>query len=450
MDDPSALLSDSQAREQGYPRVLIFSPEPFNRERGCGITLRNLFAGWPAESLACLHLSEEVVPDTSVCHRHLGLAHLSRSVPKLQARLPAPRRRLAGPSRRRLGSLLKQFDKKVGIRQWQVLFRRLQPGVVQWVAGFAPQVIYCTINSPAMLCLFQQLIAVTPVPAVVHVYDDWIAVAGDNGSLTGAMLGMVLGRRLHRALAGASVRMTIGDEMGRQYQRRYGMEFLPFQNPPSAEIWLALGRNNWTPGVPFRFRFVGNLYHDGNVQALRAFAEIVEAIHVQGLRVLLEVFTTLDALHRFGPLFGACPHTTFYPVVQSDEEMAGLYGTSDALVVAYDSTPRSRLAFGLSMPTKLPTSLLSGTPIVVYAPADSAVAKLICEEDCGLYLAPEEHKEVTARRLASFVTEVSSRERWARRGREVARRFSADVVRPAFQNALIRAGEYSIERQREH
>lgn len=429
--------------KRGFPRVLVVSPEPFNRERGCGITLMNLFAGWPAERLACIHLTDAMWPDSSVCHQHLSLARFSQNGAKPNTKTPSFIGRLAKSMQRVFLSLGKQFARKIGIRPWLLLFQRISIGTDQWVADFAPQVVYCPINSPAMLCLFQQLIEGSSIPAVVHVYDDWIAVAGDTGVIAGVLFRMELDRRLRGAFARASVCMAIGDEMARQYHRRYGHEFLSFQNPPSANVWLASGRNNWVPGTPFRFRFLGNMYEDGNVQALKTFAEMVEAVEVGGVHVMFDVFTTLEGIQRYGPLFAGYPHTTFHRVLETVEEMAILHGTADALVLAYNTDACSRRAFGLSMPTKLPTSLLSGTPIIVYASAESAVAKMICGEDCGFYLSPEEPMEVAAVQLANFIADAEARERWGKRGRVIARRFTGDVVRPAFQNVLIEAADYS-------
>lgn len=426
-----------------YPRILVFSPEPFNLERGCGITLTNLFAGWPVASLACLYLSEWVKPDTSVCPHHLGLTQYCDSSLKTKVTVAPSRDSESKPSKNRIWSLLSTLDKKLGIWQWRVLSRNLPPSAVQWIVDFSPQVIYCPINSPTILCLFKKLVAVTRVPSVVHVYDDWIAIVGENGSLTGRVFGMILENKLQRALVAAAGRMTIGEEMGRQYCRRYGVPFLSFQNPPSAGVWLAYGRNNWTAGVPFRFRFFGNIYPDGNLDSLRRFAEILEYVVVSGCHALFEVYTTQEAMNQYCSLFADNAHTVFYPVVQKDEDMALLYGTADSLVLAYNTDRLGRRAFGLSMPTKLPTYLLSGTPMVVYAPADSAVTRLIREEDCGFYLAPEESKELGANRLVAFISNEAGRENWAKRGRAVAHRFTADIVRPAFQNALIQAVEHS-------
>lgn len=108
--------------------------------------------------------------------------------------------------------------------------------------------------------------------------------------------------------------------------------------------------------------------------------------------------------------------------------------------MAYNSDPNAKRAFGLSMPTKLLTCLLSGTPMVVFAPDDSAVAKIVLQDACGLYLSPRNSAEDSARKLAAFVKDPSARECLARRGFEVSRRFSANTVRPAFQDAIISAG----------
>lgn len=432
----------SQPTLKSYPRVLVFSPEPFNRELGCGITLTNLFAGWPSDRLACVYVYDDVVPDTSVCHCHMSIAQCLSVAPLVNATKHSHSREATQFFRSGLKTVIGNLDKTVGIRQWLNIYPRIPTAVTEWAASFAPQVIYCPLNSAGVLCLFEKWVAIAPVPTVLHVYDDWISVVGDNGSLTGGLFGLVLKHRLRRAFARAAVRMTIGDEMGRQYRQRYGMEFHSYQNPPSAEVWLAHGRNQWASGTPFRFRFFGSIYERGNLEALQAFAEIVEIVGDAGFRVTFELFTTTRGMERYQRGFAGYPSTKFHLAGQKDEYIAQLHGTADALIMAYNSCEHNQHALGLSMPTKLPTSLLSGTPIIAYAPADSALVKLIMQHDCGFHLPQEHSKTTSADRLIMFMSNTRERERLGRRGRALAGRFTANVVRPRFQNEVIQAAEY--------
>jgi len=49
-----------------FPRVLVITSNNFNLRAGGGITLTNLFRGWPAHRLANLH-EDSTPPDRSVC-----------------------------------------------------------------------------------------------------------------------------------------------------------------------------------------------------------------------------------------------------------------------------------------------------------------------------------------------------------------------------------------------
>ena len=50
------------------PRVLLLTPEAFNKVTGAGITFSNLFAGWPKDAIAVIH--RDVVPVTEdICAR---------------------------------------------------------------------------------------------------------------------------------------------------------------------------------------------------------------------------------------------------------------------------------------------------------------------------------------------------------------------------------------------
>ncbi|MBM0240148.1 hypothetical protein JNW88_29005, partial [Micromonospora sp. ATA32] len=57
--------------DDGHPRVLVVAALPFSSSTGGGITLSNLFHGWPRDRIAQLHT--EGVPTTEVCERYFQL-----------------------------------------------------------------------------------------------------------------------------------------------------------------------------------------------------------------------------------------------------------------------------------------------------------------------------------------------------------------------------------------
>ena len=58
------------------PKVLIIS-QPFNNDTGGGMTLTNLFLGWPSDKLAvvCTGYVLEFNVDTTICRNMYQLGH---------------------------------------------------------------------------------------------------------------------------------------------------------------------------------------------------------------------------------------------------------------------------------------------------------------------------------------------------------------------------------------
>jgi hypothetical protein len=417
-----------------FSRVLIVSSEPFNMERGTGITLSNLFRGWPADRLACLYYLP-LTPDASVCTRHIRLSADTEASPTTPVQ-PASDRSPARESF--LRRLRRWLNRVVGISPWLAFRRQLPATTAEWVRAYQPDCIYCPISGAPMVTFLQQIKALLPaVPVVAHVYDDWISVAGNTGALTGPLWGAVMRRMFTAVLREADACLAIGEVMAQEYARRYGLSFQAFQNPPETQPWLRYGKQEWTAGTPFCFRFTGNIYDGGNLQALLTFAEMVEAVCQGGTPAVLELYVPPEALAEIMPAFSAYPHVSLYPTVASDDAMAQLYGRADALVLAYNADQRGGQWMRFSMPTKIPTILVSGVPLVVSAPHGSAVETLVREHACGCLLATDAPLSARVSQLTRFIADDALRAEQAQRGRELAlSTFTADVVRPRFRQVL--------------
>ena len=150
--------ADFWARVLASARVLIVSSSVFNPYSGGGITLTNLFSGWPRDKLATAH-ADRFEPDETICRNFYHLSadeigwvwplsllagHTRKAAPpggEVSGGAPEPRlsrrsvvQSSAGKTVRRvLGALV--CDEGLQDRV------RISSGLVSWVEDFRPQLI---------------------------------------------------------------------------------------------------------------------------------------------------------------------------------------------------------------------------------------------------------------------------------------------------------------------
>ena len=427
------------------PRVLVVTWNNFNLVTGGGITLTNLFRGWPSDRIANLH-EDRTPEDHGVCKNFYRLSEeeirwrwpfsLARRRYERMKQADAPPaegslRRMEPSDRRWLGII------KRGMGEGVPKYARLTDRLMKWVEDFRPSLLYAFLGSLEQIHLSRLLAERYRIPLVVHMMDDWPAVLYQKGWLA-PIVGPVLRRALKQVLALASVRLAICEPMCREYESRYGCTFLAFQNALDMERWLPYSRTEWKAGTPFLIRYVGSIVPDGQRESLKDIARAVADLSVEGIAVRLQI---LAPRHESAYLH-ACGYPEDAVQIQGPPNpaaIAKLLAGADLLVLPYNFDERSARYTRLSLPTKAPAYMISGTPILVYAPGDVATADYARRESWG-YVVSSQGKAGLMAALKTLVSDESLREKLGRRAQLVARiNHDASRVRPAFWDILCAA-----------
>ena len=165
-----------------FPRVLVLTSNNFNLITGGGITLTNLFTGWPVDRLANLH-EDGLPPKYNVCQRFYRLnteeIHwvwpLSLVEPK-----SSETEALVGASAAP-GSAVGLSQKIFGDGVPRTF--EMSPTLSQWLDEFQPQLIYSFLGSMAQIRMASDLTRRLNIPIVIHIMDDWPAVIYTRGYL---------------------------------------------------------------------------------------------------------------------------------------------------------------------------------------------------------------------------------------------------------------------------
>lgn len=428
---------------QDFPRILVVTGNNFNLVTGGGITLTNLFRGWPADRLANVH--DDATPvDRTVCRNFYRLTEqeirwvwpfslLRRSYGRFKAHsVGGPQSTGArGPS---AGASAIETAKRV-IGDSVPKRACLTKDLTAWVEDFRPTLLYGFLGSLEQVDLTRQLAKRYAIPLVVHMMDDWPAVL-HTGGLLGPVVGPLLRHELKATLRQATGRFAICEQMCEEYHQRYGHPFLPFQNALDVERWLPDSRTEWKAGSPFVLRYVGSIVPDGQRESLRDIARAVARLAADGLDVQLRIHSPAHE--------SAYLHALASPAVRIEgppdpTSIARLLAGTDLLVLPYNFDARSARYIRLSLPTKAPAYMISGTPILVYAPGDVATARYATKEGWGHVVATRGEEPVMSA-IRTLMQNATLREQLGRRAREVAvARHDATVVKAAFWAALCDA-----------
>lgn len=352
-----------------FPRVLFVTPAAFNRITGGGITFTNLFTGWPKDALACVH-SDPVPTTDEICDHYyqLGSDEIRAWGPlqrlRGQAQTAAPRETASQPPRR---SSLIVAARKLIFGHGLPEIGRLSPQLEEWIESFKPQVLYTILGGNGMMELVEAIRVRFNLPVVVHIMDDWVEAHNRSGLLGGIERARMI-RLVNAAMKTATTRLAICDAMAQAYQTRYGVPFGVFQNTIDVAKWQAVAKTDFAPSTPVRLLYTGSILPFAQTQSLIDCALAVRTLNEQGFAVQLDVHAPAFLLDPIRDRLQTCAQVRLLAPITDDALYFGALAAADILMLPVNFDADTIRYIRFSMPTKVPSYLVAGTPILVYGP----------------------------------------------------------------------------------
>ncbi len=357
------------------PRVLVVTSNNFNLRGGGGITLTNLFRGWPPDRIANVH--EDSTPeDRSVCANFFRLTgeEVRWSWPwsMFESRLSG-RHRSEGTTAIAHGALPRKTFKRRIVSDGLPRRVTISPALERWIDAFRPELAYGFLGSIAQIRLMRAIADRWRLPIAVHIMDDWPAGLYRDGLLA-PVLRRVMLSEFRAILARTTVKLAICEPMAREYERRYGGAFEVFHNALQMEKWRQVARRDWHAGRRADIRYIGSILAEAQRDAIRDVVEAVATMRAAGRQVRVSVFSPEDqarALRDWGHpddvlAIRAAPQPELVPRLMAEADV-------NLLPFNFDDASARYLRF--SMPTKIPAYMISGTPILVYGPRQLAAVE---------------------------------------------------------------------------
>lgn len=410
---------------QDVPRVLVVCDEPINRVGGGGVTMRNLFLGWPKDGLAQLWAHHRFELDTSVCEQSLKLG--SHTMPG-NTWIPQSLRRQRGLVRR-LRAVVRP-----GVRLDYA-------PVLDWASKYAPDIIYSQATPYPMYSwwLPRRLSHDLDVPLVNHIMDDWpTAAASDWMWPFKPFLQMRLKQQLIQLFGAAAANLAISREMAVEFEQRYGHRFTAFHNVVDLEEWTNPKTDYSSANNPFEVVYLGGIAEDMQLFSLLDVASSISAMQRSGMAIRMTVYGAEIYRDLFDQYFSGMLAVSHGGSV-SRENLCATLAAADLLLIPANFDRRSLAMNRYSMPTKVPEYMASGTPILVYAPSFVPPARYATEEGWG-YVVGERDKRALFDALGELSRSSALRARLGTRARQLAvENHDGARVRPRFRELLAKS-----------
>ncbi|MDZ4200340.1 MAG: glycosyltransferase, partial [Kiritimatiellia bacterium] len=316
------------------------------------------------------------------------------------------------------------------------------PRLSNWVKSFAPDIIYTQPSSICHMSLARQIQMLSGAKMAIHIMDDWpmLFMQPDMSHRLRARKTLDLFQQM---IDHSSLRLTISNKMAKEYQRRYGCEFIPFHNPAILEERYADLPSAEKSPPPLKIIYSGGISSRNQLSALKTICQSIGLLNKSGLSVEFHIYThpRWQALYSKELQF---EHVLFKPYVSDQAEISRIYRESELLIIPLSFDRESLKYVSLSMPTKVSSYMASGTPILVYASPETAFADYAKEEGWA-FVVSEPQEEGLRRMLHLALTSDEMRKQYRERALTVVKEnHEAQAVQKKFQSLLLSVGDHRV------
>jgi glycosyltransferase involved in cell wall biosynthesis len=434
-----------------YPRVLIFG-QPFNDFSGGGITLTNLFKGWPKSKIAVTFIGHGLFNvTTDVCDTYYQLGRMEHKwifpFNMIQRKFKSGIKIFEpGASQLPINHFQAGFRYKIvnkffyPVLRWLGFFHSISKITISslfkdWLLEYQPDILYLQASTRETILFALDLCDFLKKPTVIHVMDDWPSTISSSG-LFKKYWKVKIDKEFRQLLDKVSLHISISEPMSVEYLKRYGKEFVPFHNPIDTDRWLKHSKTNFEIDQGnIKILYSGRLGDHGIDESLFEVASAIDMIEDKNINIRLHIQTpsnnlgTLNRLRNF-----KC--VVINPFVSYDQ-LPGVFADSDLLLLPNDFTLKGVDYLRYSMPTKAPEYMISGSPVLIYASAETAISQFFSLNYCGFCVTKQDLGELR-RAILFLIGNKELRMELSRNAVNLAKqKFNSDKVRSDFQGLLI-------------
>ncbi len=424
-----------------YPKVLIIG-ETFHLNSGGGITLSNLFKGWPIEMLANAVDFRDLRMNKDFANIKVYELFESKMIFKVLSTKHFQSYRstsISSENNNKISfkSFLKYFLKKTinkllgytGL-EYLIFHYKIENNFLDWINAFNPDFIYTQLSSRESIKLITELHDITNIPIAIHIMDDWPSTICSKG-----LFKNYLKRKINKEFIGllekSSIFLSISEYMSEEYLIRYGKSFIPFHNPLDLNIWDNPINKLHKTNKMFNFLHAGRI-GNGITNSLLKIARILQELNDSNIPAYLYIQSSnIDIQFKNKILKYSCVKIN-PPAAYKD--IPAIIKDADILVLCNDFDKKGKNFLKYSIPTKASEYMISKVPILVFSDYTSAIYKH-AKENKWAFLVGEDNDLLLKAAIIELIKNTALRKVLAERAFQYAKlNFDCNVIREKFRN----------------
>jgi len=420
-----------------------------NEVTATGITVKSLFADWPAENLAQVYTEHlpfnenEFAFSYRLSIMNLGLPswlkHWIAGRQKSQQNEPLTNKKTAMRTTNNRFSITPEMRGDINTLLHLAPYN-IPDELRVLCSTFKPDLVYSFLSNIPIMKWALHLAKLCGVMLVPHFVDDW---PGTNyrRSLLKLLFVPWQTRLLRKALKISPIRLSICDAMSLEYERRYDPPFYAFMHCVEPDNYVACdaykGKNK-----KIRLVYIGGLHLNRWRPLLEIAEELSIIIDSEEIDAEIMIYAPKNDLQKYQALLGRSPVITFGGTIPKGVTATACKEAD--ILIHVESFDRNNQDYTLySISTKIPEYMMSGRPIFAYGPQDVASIRYISETSCGIVVG-ERQRELLNRRLRQILASKELRMILGNQGRKVAlEKHCAQTQRKRFRELLTQVANYN-------
>lgn len=251
---------------------------------------------------------------------------------------------------------------------------------LDWTKEFAPDIIYVTVSTRDAILFVEKLHKLLKIPLVIHMMDDWPTYIEQESMVLRKFWNRKIDKEFRTLLESASLLLCISDLMAKEYKIRYEKDFIPFHNPINVDTWKSFQKKTYQLSDNPTIVYAGRT-GIGIQDSLKSVAQAVEIVNTDlktNLNFILQTREEIPWVENFP--------STIHRQMMEYEKLPKVFSEADMLLLPYDFSKSSIKFIRFSMPTKASEFMITGTPIILYAPDNIALVNYARRFNCALII----------------------------------------------------------------
>ncbi|HPJ68609.1 MAG TPA: glycosyltransferase [Desulfobacteraceae bacterium] len=316
----------------------------------------------------------------------------------------------------------------------------LSSNLISWLESYQPELLYIQVSTRETVLFATELINHLKIPAAIHMMDDWPSTISISGFLKDFWRQRI-DREFRFLLKKSNTFLSISEAMSAEYLERYNKKFIPFHNPIELPERSQNAIESSEKEDKFRFLYMGRI-GNANSHSILSFALSLSTTIVEGKEVFFHIYTPDFESDTSRALTEMRNIKVFRPV--KHESVYNLLKEYDVLLLPLDFTESGIKFAKFSIPTKASEYMISGTPVLVFAPGETAVSRFFMANECGYCLTANDDVAIK-NTIKTLVQDQAYRVRTGINAIKVASAlFDGHKVRQKFQNLLKMTSRASV------